>query len=341
MIDWLRLRLPVSVAGLLPVGTVLWLDSDGSVERQKPLSVKVRGSYERTIIAFACPVTGFLVIDGNPAKFLQGHNVFGSDDVELLARAMVRCVLDSVDIPLFADERERLLSCDIEIFRVDGTESYDVGSRANAEASVRGLSQNATLVHRGRGLMAEGTVYFGKHSRVWSIKAYSKGAELRSATGKLPKELPFFDDVQRFADPLLRVEVVLRRPELEKRGLGMLSDWRGLDVAALFSEYRSKLTVSDNTSLSAVNIDGLPPRLRVVYDSWQRGTDLRAVLPRMTFYRYRKALMAFGVDIACIKDDAMKNVVPLVRIIEARPVGIPDWAKGTPILFDGDWRKRA
>ena len=48
----------------------------------------------------------------------------------------------------------------------------------------------------------------------------------------------------------------------------------------------------------------------------------------MTYYRYRKELLEFGIDIANVQDvdKPLDNVVPLVRVLEALPASIPDWA---------------
>ncbi|RWT74335.1 phage/plasmid replication protein, II/X family, partial [Citrobacter freundii] len=59
--------------------------------------------------------------------------------------------------------------------------------------------------------------------------------------------------------------------------------------------------------------------------------DLKSMLAHKTFYRYRNKLLPFGVDIATVLPREKSNVVPLVRVLEAIPMGIPDWAYGTPL----------
>ena len=44
------------------------------------------------------------------------------------------------------------------------------------------------------------------------------------------------------------------------------------------------------------------------------------------FYRYKKALREYGVDISTKSPKEKSNIIPLVRYLEAKPVGIPDWA---------------
>ncbi|WP_228261220.1 phage/plasmid replication protein, II/X family [Acinetobacter baumannii] len=56
------------------------------------------------------------------------------------------------------------------------------------------------------------------------------------------------------------------------------------------------------------------------------GENLKSVLPRPTFYRDRKQILEYGIDISTKSPKEKNNVIPLIRVLEAQPVGIPDWA---------------
>lgn len=86
--------------------------------------------------------------------------------------------------------------------------------------------------------------------------------------------------------------------------------------------------------LSAEILDALRPSLRMAYQSWEAGADLRAILPHRTFYKYRSELLPHGIDIATLVPKEVSNVVPLFRVLEAVPVGVPDWAQGTALYFE-------
>jgi II/X family phage/plasmid replication protein len=88
------------------------------------------------------------------------------------------------------------------------------------------------------------------------------------------------------------------------------------------------------SSLNTEVLKSLRPALRIAYQSWEAGNDLRQTLSRPTFYRYRKALLPYGVDIATILPKEVSNVVPLYRVLEAKPAPIPDWAYGTKLYFE-------
>ncbi|RSQ07224.1 hypothetical protein EA713_18030, partial [Acinetobacter baumannii] len=84
--------------------------------------------------------------------------------------------------------------------------------------------------------------------------------------------------------------------------------------------------MSDVYMLKDDVLDSLPHRLRLTYQSWLNGDDLKQILPHNTFYRYKKALREYGIDISTKSPKEKNNVIPLIRVLEAKPVGIPDWA---------------
>lgn len=94
------------------------------------------------------------------------------------------------------------------------------------------------------------------------------------------------------------------------------------------------MTMTTTSTLSDTVLDSFRPALRLAFLAWQNGEDLRAQLPHRTFYKYRKELLPHGVDIATLQPKETSNVVPLVRVLEAVPAQIPEWAYGTPLYFE-------
>ena len=190
---------------------------------------------------------------------------------------------------------------------------------------IRSAGDKTVLARRGRGVFAGDTLYYGKNSRRWSLKMYSKGHELQKR--KLSKELDI-PELKEFAEKALRIELTLRSLELKDRGLHFAKRWTPDFAIMLLMEAVGKLEMSNNFSLNDDKLALLKPRLRLAYKAWLRGDDLRQDLPKMTYYRYRKELLEFGIDIANVQDvdKPLDNVVPLVRVLEALPASIPDWA---------------
>jgi II/X family phage/plasmid replication protein len=149
-----------------------------------------------------------------------------------------------------------------------------------------------------------------------------------------------------WAQGILRCEFVLRSMSLKHRGLQRGGLWCSTDEVQfdpldLLRERLGKMTMTTVTKVSAELLDAMRPTLRVAVQAWEAGADLRATLPRRTFYKFRAELLPHGIDLATILPRENANVIPLVRVLEAVPASIPDWAVGTPLLFEPRRRRAA
>ena len=92
-------------------------------------------------------------------------------------------------------------------------------------------------------------------------------------------------------------------------------------------QFISKLQLSENMALDQSILETLPKSLTPVYALWEQGQDLRRFYSKAQFYKRRSQLMQYGIDISILKDkEEQSNVVPMIRYLEAVPMGIPDWA---------------
>lgn len=96
--------------------------------------------------------------------------------------------------------------------------------------------------------------------------------------------------------------------------------------------------MSEQHTLSAEKLDGLPPRLVLLYQNWKDGHDIKKVLPKNTFYRYRRQLLEFGIDIAIkqgVRAEPNPNVIEFRRVLRPQLCDqVPAWAYGTPLMFE-------
>lgn len=333
MIDWLTLR--VCSALVVRAGSVLSLTADGEIEWRAEKRVSVEGSHSATITVRQCPDFPNLEISGNPSKFLQGHNLFGSDDLQGVISGFVRAVYCKLGYQPSDLELAAVDAGNVKLTRLDVNRNSDFGNEKRALAAVRALAASSHLMHRGRGsLVGEGTCIWGKGSRRWNMKVYAKRQELRKHP--IPETVPSVTQLLQLSEGLVRQEVTIRGMELKRRGLEWVRGWRTLNVTprALFEELFGRLTISEATMSEPAKLDTIPPKLRTVYQLWHDGHDLREMFPARTFYRHRKALLALGVDIAVKRPRDVSNVVPLVVTLVGREVGVPQWAMGTPLYFD-------
>lgn len=275
-----------------------------------------------------------LWVSGNPSKWFQGHNVFGSDDLPGLVLEMLHRICASVGVEPSANNLAEWSAHAVKLTRVDITYSFQLGTVGRVRAALRALDQTANLKHRGRGHYRGDSLTFGEKSRRWSLTLYAKGPELKI------HKLPFClveTSIPALADGLLRAECRLLSMELVAEQLDRLSSWGDNTPAESHFRYMMALQIADSSMIDAPTFDGLSGRLQLAYQSWKAGHDLRATLSRPTFYRYRSELLPFGVDIAVKQarsESEQSNVVPLRTVLHAQPFHVPDWALGTPFYFE-------
>lgn len=345
MIDWLSFVIPCAHSKAINGGAVVSVDASGVVQWHSAKWKPVAGSYESAIqVRTARHAPGeltYLEVSGNPVKWFQGHNLWGTDDLVPLIVETMHALANIAELGLTPTDSDRLLWShgSAHLTRVDVTQSFHLDNRPQVLSWLRAAEATAHLSHRGRGqLVKGGTLYFGKHSRRWSLKLYSKGQEIE-APGHGQSAILSLPHARAWADRTLRAELTLRGMELRRLGLGQAGAWRTvdgvpLDTAQLLHERLGGMTMTTTDALSTEVMQTLRPALRTAVIAWQAGADLRATLSLRTFYRYRAELLPHGIDIATLIPKQGENVVSLRRVLEARPVGVPEWAQGTPLYFE-------
>jgi len=342
MIDWISARIPCYHAEPIIGGRVLKLTPEGEKLWEVATRLEVAGSYESNLLVrtYGVGLDGegvILEISGNPTKWLQGHNLFGGFSAPgLLIEALMHRLCQVLpDLQPTAHNHRQWADGRFELSRIDLTWMLQLDSRGSVRAWLRAAERSAYLKQRGRGTLTKnGTLYFGQHSRRWALKFYSKGDELEAGKGHgLSDQLERHEDLLSYADRMLRCELVMRGMELRRRGLRWAFDWSDTTGWQLLKGIVQGLNMSDQITLPTATLENLPPRLFAVYHLWLDGHDIRAMYPKPTFYRYRKQLLPLGIDLAIQQPhEDRSNVVPLIRVLEAVPVGPPDWAYGTPLL---------
>lgn len=297
MIDWLTFRLSVEPHDPLANGAVMKLGPAGEVEWTSTARLAVVGSYESSVFVRSLDSRS-VEISGNPSKFFQGHNLWGSTDLQMLVDELTKHVCG----------RAGLVPTGFEsLSRVDVTAMVDLGTPDAVRAVLRALGQSATMRHRGKGhAYGEGTVYWGKGSRRWSLKAYNKLEEITSHKGADPTS-----PVALISAGKLRLELTLRGLQLKDMGLRSAASWDINTAMKILREFLANLELPDQCP--RLDVQELPRHLRLPLMQWAQGDDLRELYPRPTFYRYCKALKVYGVDVSVPPEEPVMHVNELTK----------------------------
>lgn len=344
MIDWLTLRAPCRLDGRLGGGAILALDESGEVEWESVKRKEVQGSHSTivTVKGGGNGTMGEIEVSGNPAKWLQGHNLFGSGSVRYLAYRMLAGITRELGLTPTMEDRRAWWRGEFELLRVDITRMYDLGEPQRVTKFLAAALAVAHSKYQQASVSKGGTVYIGQHSRRISLKLYDKYGELhaRGKGHKLPATIKGEDRERllQFAYGKLRVELTARTTELQDRGLRDGRAWRRETAERVLDRYLERLEMGDTMRLSEDRSAALPRRLQLVYDSWRNGRDIRAMYSERTFFRYRREMLAYGIDLYKINPRAIEAEnrtlfgapVPMRELLAiGGGVPVPEWARGT------------
>lgn len=329
MIDWGLVLFPI-VHKPINSGEVFSVAPDGEVEWRAPKRLQATGSFEKKISFKSVGGTGdglatHLWVNGNPSKFLQGHNVFGSDDIVSLFSDVFDVVASQTGLCPTPSELRQIRTGDYDIKTVDINYSYELPSISDVKAFIRALEFKAKTRH-GRPSTKAGTLYFGKTSERWALKFYCKADEIKTARGRLPDSLSNVG-IEDWVENKLRVELRLLSKQLKALDIVKVKDLDAVKVKELFNEYLRKIEMSEQITLSDEVLLALPNKLRSTYTLWSEGHDLRDLMSKATYYRHRTDLKEYGINIDLRPSSVTKsNVIPLIRVLETQPASIPHFA---------------
>lgn len=329
MIDWVTMKIQCDHDGIISNGEVVSLSKDGdSIEWSLVKFLPVVGSHDATI-SIRSITQQTIEISGNPVKWLQGHNLFGTSDLMRLIWVFFNKLLDIPELKLkpTLEQLHAIKMGRLTVSRIDINETWFLKDKNEVLAWLRAAGQKMSLKHRGAGQFRGDTLYWGKGSRRWFIKGYSKGDEINGKKSNFPDALRT-PEMLEYADRALRLELTLKSNQLREWMLHDVYHWNADTGKMLLLHLIKGLEMSNNIRLSDEVLETLPSRLKMAYFTWLNGADLRQILSRPTFYRYKSQLKKYDIDISILRDvkEDKNNVIPLMRVLEAQPVGIPDWA---------------
>lgn len=304
-IDWLTgsVATPPELSPGYDIGRYLRVGPGGVVQKAWAAKETVRddeGSFSRNFTVWT-PTEGELFISGNPVKLLQGHNAFGSCDALGLFLAAGVFVRQSAGWFPGPATWESCHFAGPRFTRIDLTRSYRFPSSRYALEWLRHVAA-MSRDRRGGALTKGETVYFGKTSTRWTMKLYEKEGELLRRMMDRFHGVP--GAVREWAAGVVRFELTLRRPELEKWPALVSALRPGTGRAAalqLWTEYYDRIVWNGAMDMREPDLieEALPSHLRLKLAAWRSGADLRSMLKKSQFYTVRRELLdAVGVDIA-------------------------------------------
>ncbi|WP_368648908.1 phage/plasmid replication protein, II/X family [Castellaniella ginsengisoli] len=303
-------------------GQVLRIDSDGAIEWTVDRRLGLEGSYDSRV-EIRCDGAK-VEFSGNISRYGRRDNLFGYSWEETLQR--INSLLNVYSLPPFSSGRLWRFAdtgwtwSGARVSRVDLTLNF----AAFAEDAARAILASLSGHHVGRqksALTPDGaTVEVGRGSKYVYGKIYLKHVEIEAHRRKKSGQ-HVSDEVHQFCKEwgVLREEMTLKSRFLTQNNLafvGELSQGRLNDVFFRRSQFRRMEQVKFE------NFEELPRHLRATYVSWRDGFPMNH-LSRATFYKHRKALLEYGIDISVANN--VHRLPIRVRTVDIAALSAPEW----------------
>lgn len=255
------------------------------------------------------------------AKFVQGHNVFGSNRTEYLCLKVLEEIYRQIGLVFSEAERKLVRDKRIRLGRLDLTASFRLHSQQEVIDVLALIFEHMKTEGCTWGAYGIGnveTVYNLPNSTRLTDKFYNKYLEI--LIHKIPFDVPERDRIIEFVERLIRFELTLRGKELSvRRGLSCYADeWTPSVVRQVIMKRIKKLNFQGaiKQSLQVQKIVGLNKGEQMFYDLWVSGCDFSSSqVSYAPLNRARAAILSRGVDI--FKSRASSTNIALNQILTA------------------------
>lgn len=249
-------------------------------------------------------------------KFLQGHNIGGSNRILYLALKVIRAIYKYLGVEFSKKERTKIKAKRIKLQRLDIACNFFLKSQAEVSAVLEALLQRFQAEGKpwtGYGKNGVESVYLQIHSKRVGIKFYNKGLEL--AAHPISDAIVGGDILKDYAERSLRFEVTFRAEELNRLGLNYADCWTPALVREVLEKRLAKLKLNGPVDPSTPVPSAAVKAPAAFYRSlWESGTDFRGNGGYPPFKRTREALLnQEGIDILIPKVRTPK--VPLQELL--------------------------
>lgn len=351
MLDWLNFTIELQHK-TIPNGSCIIFDENGEITRGFDTKRFIEGSFDSRVAVISTSAlywyseamltlglyngkdgngeSSAVSFVGNPAKYLQGHNIIGTSCLRALAIGVVSDIFPKLGFTNLQLEEaiSKIVHFNFWVTKVDITHLYDFGSNENVVNFMSTLPQ--TLKARGDRVSHEGnTVYVGKRSGLWAFKFYNKYIELQSPK-KVHRLNSRFENtgLLDFAKGKLRAELVLHKKQLERLNVLHASKLQG-EIDNLFNTFLGRFTMT-NQRVNKAKLQSLGIRHQNTYYRWQQGEMPVTFLSKSAYYRHRSTLLEIGVDIALapiIESERTFEIEPLPQVLSPKVVKLSDVPK--------------
>lgn len=282
---------------------------------------RVPGMYGTKATVWSKKSGKILQVECSAAKFLTGHNVFGSEELRQIVLDICKRVCQYMKIQPTAAEKQAIKSGDVRLYRVDLAAHFRLPSNFTVRSFLTALKMQLAFTQNSFATYADETLYVNQRSDMKPIKLYGKGEEV--AYRPLPSDLPDRQAIESYAQNLVRVELTMRSRYLRRAKMSQVKDWDKAAAHEVFKEDILALKLMDKSLLQGEPVLGLSNLQNSIVALHAAGVDLATVIKneRQLKTHIKAIFEATGVDVRVPQKALSLATVPVKRYLEGLKFG--------------------
>ena len=310
-------------------------------------NVKLNGNYElRVKSAFSKKIYArmfsrdsreSLFIEVSIPKFLTGQNIVGKEELHEQCVQLILVVLSRAGIHATAAEITAIRSGSYDMVRIDHTVHCDSGSPERASAVMAALRSIVFAKAKDASAYGNETVYVGQHSSRWTLRIYRKDLELKKRSRCLPANVYDREQLLAKVQGCVRLELVLRAPELKRLGLSDPLAWNPEAARTRMTKWIERLAQLDGHVPSMDGIELLTNVNQLKLNAWLLGDRCAFSRAPTTAAASRKAILkATGIDVRGEANaELQRQAVTCLRDIFVQGIGFKSFPHKWAQLLEG------
>ncbi len=340
MIDFIDATIPFENNGKIYKGyKVTKMKGNDSNKKYFPKSVKCRYGTSIQVVSVG---EHHLRIIGNPAMFIQGQNVFGSDNIKALMFKLATRVAKRLKSNPSVENKLDWKNGQFDVHRLDITYNFVMPSHSSVsewlDKAVMCIGSGKQLFSAKRASSSKHfeTVLLGESSTYISVKFYDKYRQLLAKLkGNSVNELdPVMAELIGYSKCLLRSEIRLGNQYLKEFKLTKGSALTSTVLREHFFNKLFRTAFGTSEILPVKDVATLAKGEKLQYQLWLKGGDLKDLVSESTFERLRKKLLEMDLDIRSpfmdqVEGRSLDSYLQQNNIAEA-----PSFLSGTRWLFE-------
>ncbi|MGG1944695.1 phage/plasmid replication protein, II/X family [Trinickia sp. NRRL B-1857] len=250
-----------------------------------------------------------IVIRCSPLKALQGHNVFGTNNVCAIASAIICRTLDQLKITYSREQVQEWAAGHFEIRAIDITHRLKLPRGVTVLDLCDHLRRTAPHQFRPQWLdsgigvrlsppseAGAQWVLYDKHQELLDKRKFAH-AHLEAVLG--PEAQSVWSDLLKIARSTVRAELKLSHQYLKRHGLTDGNKWTVSSAQSLYFAALNELPVDASIPISEASALIRNKRLRLTFKLWAADHNPRDFVAPSTFRAHRRSILDLaGIDIA-------------------------------------------